>query len=99
LDNFVFSDEAVINVSGEVNKRNSWILSVENSDVQACRCKKCDRSVQLRARFRCEINRHQGLYRDILENFFVAQLPHILFQQDCTPPLLLRHARNFLYIH
>jgi hypothetical protein len=23
LDNFVFSDEAVINVSGEVNKRNS----------------------------------------------------------------------------
>lgn len=44
------------------------------------------------------------VYRNMLENFRVAQLdddmrPHLLFQQDYTPPLLLRHARNFLYSH
>jgi len=44
------------------------------------------------------------VYRDMLENFRVAQLdedvkPHLLFQQDSTPPLLLRHAHNFLYSH
>jgi len=44
------------------------------------------------------------VYRDMLENFLVAQLdddvgPHLLFQQDRTPPLLPWHARNFLYNH
>jgi hypothetical protein len=40
----------------------------------------------------------------MLENFRVAQPDEdmsllLLFQQDYTPPLLLRHARNFLYGH
>jgi hypothetical protein len=54
----VFSDEAVCGVSGEVNKRNTWILDVENSDVQPY---KCVRSDELRTRFRREISSHRGL--------------------------------------
>jgi hypothetical protein len=61
LDSFVFSDELVIIVSEEVNKRNTLIMSIVNHDVQACGCKNCDRSNELRTWFRGEINHHHGL--------------------------------------